>query len=78
MILLLENDLPTAQTIAERLRLLISNIPVHTDRGPIDVTVSMGVSAVALDVKDLPTLLQRADEALYIAKSSGRNRVALG
>ena len=78
VILLLENDLPTAQTIAERLRLLISNIPVHTDRGPIDVTVSMGVSAVALDVKDLPTLLQRADEALYIAKSSGRNRVALG
>jgi diguanylate cyclase (GGDEF)-like protein len=78
VILLLENDLPTAKMIAERLRLLISSIPVHTDQGLIHVTVSMGVTAVAQDVRDLPTLLQRADEALYVAKSSGRNRIAVG
>jgi diguanylate cyclase (GGDEF)-like protein len=78
VILLLENDLPTAKMIAERLRLLISSIPVHTDLGLIHVTVSMGVTAVAQDVRDLPTLLQRADEALYAAKSSGRNRIAVG
>jgi diguanylate cyclase (GGDEF)-like protein len=78
VILLLENDLPTALMIAERLRLLVSSIPVHTDQGLIDVTVSMGVTAVAQDVRDLPTLLQRADEALYTAKSSGRNRIAVG
>jgi diguanylate cyclase (GGDEF)-like protein len=78
VILLLENDLPTAQMIAERLRHLVSSIPVHTDHGPVNVTVSMGVTAVAQDVRDLPTLLQRADEALYAAKSSGRNRIAVG
>jgi diguanylate cyclase (GGDEF)-like protein len=78
VILLLENDLPTAQMIAERLRLLISSIPVHTDRGPVSATVSMGISAVAEDIRDLPTLLQRADEALFTAKSSGRNRIAVG
>lgn len=78
VILLLENDLPTAQMIAERLRLLISSIPVHTEKGAITVTVSIGVSAVAHDVRDLPSLLQRADEALYLAKSSGRNRIAVG
>jgi diguanylate cyclase (GGDEF)-like protein len=76
VILLLENDLPTAKMIAERLRVLISSIPILTDRGPIDVSVSMGLTSIGNDVKDLPTLLQRADEALFAAKSTGRNRIA--
>jgi diguanylate cyclase (GGDEF)-like protein len=76
VILLLENDLSAAKMIAERLRVLISSIPILTERGPVNVSVSMGVTSVGNDVKDLPTLLQRADEALFAAKSTGRNRMA--
>lgn len=77
VILLLENDLESACHVAERLRQLVSTIPVQTERGDIFVTTSMGIAVVTEDVRDLPTLLQRADEALFVAKSSGRNCIAV-
>lgn len=42
----------------------------------LQVTVSVGV-AQADGSTDLKDPLQRADDALYAAKSSGRNRVCL-
>lgn len=39
------------------------------------VTVSMGVAAYPEHGRDGSTLTKRADEALYKAKSQGRNRV---
>jgi len=61
---------------AERLRRHICAAPFNAPGAPhpIDVTVSIGVACTAAE--DTPeTLLKRADEALYEAKRSGRNRV---
>jgi diguanylate cyclase (GGDEF)-like protein len=77
VILLLENDLASAEQVADRLRQLISNIPFQTTKGSIRITVSMGLTAVSAEVGDLAALLQRADQALYLAKNSGRNRVVV-
>lgn len=65
-----------ASLAAERLRRHICSAPFNAPGAPhpIDVTVSIGVACTAAE--DTPeTLLKRADEALYEAKRSGRNRV---
>ncbi|MCH8840810.1 MAG: diguanylate cyclase, partial [Planctomycetes bacterium] len=63
-----------AVEIADRIRKAISstNFNVGLDGERVAITLSMGV---ALSVQDdsSETLLQRADEALYIAKQAGRN-----
>jgi diguanylate cyclase len=66
-------DLTSAHTFAEQLRLKIQALRIKV-RGTVEVldtvTASLGV---ALD--DVESLLTRADDALYLAKRSGRNRV---
>jgi diguanylate cyclase (GGDEF)-like protein len=51
------------------------------DRAPRQVivrkTISIGVATLPSDALDAQELLVRADEALYAAKNSGRNRVVL-
>jgi diguanylate cyclase (GGDEF)-like protein len=41
----------------------------------INVTSSFGVAWIALETSDVEDMIRRADEALYDAKASGRNRV---
>lgn len=64
-----------ALAVAERLRALVQAQPLPvTDAGPIPLTVSVGVTLCAPgDTAD--SALQRADEAMYLAKERGRNRV---
>jgi diguanylate cyclase (GGDEF)-like protein/PAS domain S-box-containing protein len=62
---------------AERLRALVATRLVATDHGEIAYTVSAGVAV--LDAQDgepggIDGLVKRADQALYLAKRSGRNR----
>jgi diguanylate cyclase (GGDEF)-like protein/PAS domain S-box-containing protein len=76
LILLSDTDADAAVTIAERLRKAVSEamFPVGSV-GSIALTVSIGVAVpVSSDLRDL---LRRADEALYAAKTHGRNRVVL-
>ncbi|MBI5054515.1 MAG: diguanylate cyclase [Chloroflexi bacterium] len=75
-VLLPETDLPAAHIIAERLRTAVANTPIATQRGGgITLTISLGVAALTASTPDLATLLRHADEALYVAKRRGRNRV---
>lgn len=75
--LLPENDLNGARIAAERLRQCVAEAPVDTDRGPLSVTISLGVAALTDDEPDMATLINQADAALYRAKNAGRNRVAV-
>jgi diguanylate cyclase len=63
-----------AAILAEKLRSAVESS--HSVIEP-PVTISLGVSMARLgDTSE--KLMQRADEALYRAKGSGRNRVELG
>ncbi len=66
-----------ATTVAERLRRRIASEPFAIQDGArnLDVTISIGIAALA-DVADTAAaVLKRADTALYRAKRDGRNRV---
>ena len=66
-------DHDRASYIAERVRIDFASAPILWEGGVVTTTVSAGV-AVGRDVPVL-TLFARADEALYEAKRSGRDKV---
>lgn len=64
-----------AVAIAERIRLKIKNDSISSfETGP-HITVSIGVASIYDHAKDPAELNDQADQALYVAKESGRNRV---
>ncbi|HEX2182857.1 MAG TPA: diguanylate cyclase [Rubrobacteraceae bacterium] len=79
LIILPEQSLESAAAIADRLRRAVEDlrIPHEAKDPPGVVTISAGVAALpAGGAKSADDLLKEADEALYRAKQSGRNRVA--
>ncbi len=60
-----------ASILAEKIR---KSVEMHNFKSVPSQTISLGVAQYR-DGEDQITLLKRADEALYEAKSSGRNRV---
>ncbi len=73
MLLLDETPQETALLVAERIRHAIAaNPPIFNGR-MIEVTASLGVAEVAPG-EGFEAVVQKADEALYLAKQQGRNR----
>lgn len=75
-VLLPETPADGGAEFAERLRLAIAAAELHAGDVPIPMTVSIGVAEL-LSTDDLNILLARADQALYRAKTLGRNRTEL-
>lgn len=70
-------DRSTGRDIAERIRANVSGLH-FPDQAPSHVTVSAGVvSATTNDELDFPAVLAEADQALYEAKSRGRDQVCV-
>ncbi len=63
-----------AQAVAERVRALVASTPTTAGTRPIPLTVSIGIALCDQGVS-ASAALQRADEAMYLAKQRGRNRV---
>jgi len=67
-----------ALQVAESIRDAVSCIGLTWEGKPIQLTVSIGVSAdVIMNEQHSTELLEQADKALYQAKNSGRNQVKL-
>ena len=76
VILLPETEKSAARKTAERIRLGISQIPIHAEDATFNITASIGISALGeVESKTLSDLLNAADTALSRAKNNGRNRV---
>lgn len=71
------SDLSAMRQLAERLRRAIANDPIMTMSGPVWITASLGVASITPDLESLDELIWRADQALYAAKGSGRDRVCV-
>jgi len=67
-----------ALVLGERLRAQIEELSFQTRRGePLGLTVSVGIAAYPEHGASPSELLEYADEALYVSKQLGRNRVTL-
>lgn len=73
-----ETDMAVASMVAERLRRRIASepFPVSDRERSVEVTISIGLSALGGPEDMAANILKRADQALYRAKRDGRNRVA--
>lgn len=78
VIILPETDTENALVVAEKLRAIIEQTVFEDDRGKYQVTASFGQACVTPsrdDVSVKNTLINQADQALYLAKEKGRNQV---
>ena len=75
MLILPHCDQAGARACLERLRASVAGSPLDTAAGPVQVTFSAGFAVHHGGHGNGDTLLRRADQALYRAKSAGRNRV---
>lgn len=78
-IILTETDRESAYLAAEKIRAAVSAGDFSQAEAPPGghVTVSLGLATFPEDAADVEALLKCADEALYRAKRSGRNRVVV-
>lgn len=68
-------DSERARAVAEEIRVALENAGLERDSVPLKPTLSIGVACFPDDATDLIPLIAAADEALYRAKTSGKNRV---
>jgi diguanylate cyclase (GGDEF)-like protein len=77
IVLVPQVGLDGARAAAERLRAAIRMQPFEGPRGPLTITVSVGVALAQEADAEPREVLQRADQALYRAKEGGRDRIEL-
>lgn len=78
VVLLPGNDLAGASNVAETMRQGVRRLELEHKNSPVAkvVTISLGVASVLPDAfSDPDSLLKAADDALYVAKKNGRDRV---
>ncbi len=77
VILLPNTSLEGAEVLAEKIRKEIEDLCIELDSNEkLKFTVSLGVSQINIETETtIESALKRADDALYDAKTSGRNKV---
>ncbi len=74
-ILLPESDVQAAAQVAERIRRVIQDTPIKACGVELRLTVSLGCAQINSGPDPVDNLLKRADNRLYQAKRTGRNKV---
>jgi diguanylate cyclase (GGDEF)-like protein len=70
-----ETDIEQAIKVANRICETLENTTLEIEDQTIRITVSIGVATYESNDRKIDRMLQRADQALYEAKSRGRNQV---
>lgn len=73
IIILPDTNIEQAALLAERIIEKIRNNCIETDKAVINQTISIGITQYKKD-ETMDEFIERADEALYQAKGSGRNK----
>lgn len=74
--IIVDASIDDAIAAGERLRKAVAAMPLDLGRGPLSVTISVGVALFA-DGNSAENVYANADSALYHSKVKGRNRVSL-
>ena len=77
VVLLREIDQETAVLLADRIRSSIESATVRHGDIVIPLTVSVGLALFDETDRDVQDVIERADQGLYVAKKTGRNRTFL-
>lgn len=77
LVVLPETDGNKAEKSAERVRKAVKESMTHYEDNTLKVTVSIGVAVIKRSDNNENELLNRADDALYLAKEKGRDQVVL-
>jgi diguanylate cyclase (GGDEF)-like protein len=77
VVILSSADVNSAQPIAERIRKRVSDVNIEGYGRPIRVTCSIGIASSDMLGVWGDQLITQADQAVYQAKRSGRNRVQI-
>jgi two-component system cell cycle response regulator len=72
-----QTDPDGAELLAKRIRQELATTTFVTKDGPLTVTCSVGVATYPQGGKDWEELFKATDEALYVSKRAGRDRVTL-
>lgn len=73
-VLLPDAGIDAAVSVAERIRKAVENLSIESGQGPVTCTISAGVAQLN-NHSTWDRLIADADQALYRAKTGGRNRV---
>jgi diguanylate cyclase (GGDEF)-like protein len=76
-IVLPDTDKDTAFGLAEKIREQIEQHPILLKEGALSVTASIGLAWSSDSGLTFKAIQQQADEAMYLAKQAGRNRVSM-
>lgn len=74
---LVESEQKSALQTCERLSQQIARLKIRTPEGSVSITVSIGLTMRSASDIAIDHLLKRADDALYKAKKSGRNKIVV-
>lgn len=75
VMLLPETSAENAVIVAGRLQRIVAQEACEWDGQQIKITLSIGLTALTPDDREFESLLRRADDALYEAKRTGRDRL---
>lgn len=72
LVIFTDTDVDKAYEVAERIRKRISDSPINLQGNAIGVSISLGLCTLRQD-DGVNSLIERADQAMYLAKNGGRN-----
>ena len=77
LLLLPNTDSDGAVQLVEQLRRRVAEQPMPLSEGELHYTFSAGVASFPQHAEQMDMLIKAADDALYVAKSAGRNQVSV-